>query len=85
MAVYQIPYSFGQVYIGETIRRLETRLKEHKSACSKGQLEKSAVAEPRRMEAGPSHLVKRDLSAGPRQEEGRTPPEGSAAHSDGSH
>ena len=42
IVVYQIPCSCGQV---ETIRRLETRLKEHKDACSKGQTEKSAVVE----------------------------------------
>ena len=43
--VYQIPYSCGQVYIGETIRQLETRMKEHQDACERGTLEKSAVAE----------------------------------------
>ena len=32
MVVYQIPCSCGKVYIGKTIRRLETRLKEHKEA-----------------------------------------------------
>ena len=31
-------------YIGETRRRLETRLREHQEACQKGTLEKSAVA-----------------------------------------
>ena len=31
-------------YIGETRRRLETRLREHQEACWKGTLEKSAVA-----------------------------------------
>ena len=34
-----------QVYIGETKRRLETRLKEHRDACERGMMEKSAVAE----------------------------------------
>ena len=43
--VYQIPCSCGQVYIGETIRRLETRMREHQDACERGTLEKSAVAE----------------------------------------
>ena len=43
--VYRIPCSCGKVYLGETRRRLETRLKEHKDACKKGQLEKSAIAE----------------------------------------
>ena len=43
--VYQIPCSCGQVYVGETIRRLETRMKEHQDACEKGALEKSAIAE----------------------------------------
>ena len=45
MVVYQIPCSCGKVYIGKTIRRLETRLKEHKDACCKGATDKSAVAE----------------------------------------
>ena len=43
--VYRIPCSCGQVYIGETKRRLETRLKEHRDACERGMMEKSAVAE----------------------------------------
>ena len=43
--VYRIPCSCGQVYIGETKRRLETRLMEHRDACERGMMEKSAVAE----------------------------------------
>ena len=43
--VYQVPCSCGKVYIGETIRRLETRIKEHKDACRKGETNKSAIAE----------------------------------------
>ena len=43
--VYQIPCQCGKVYAGETQRRLETRIKEHKDACSKGHAEKSAIAE----------------------------------------
>ena len=43
--VYKIPCSCGKVYLGETKRRLETRLKEHKDACRRGELEKSAIAE----------------------------------------
>ena len=43
--VYRIPFSCGQVYIGETKRRLETRLKEHRNACERGMMENSAVAE----------------------------------------
>ena len=43
--VYQIPCSCGMVYIGETKRRLEIRVKEHKDACKKGLMEKSAIAE----------------------------------------
>ena len=43
--VYSIPCSCGQVYIGETKRRLETRLKEYRNACKKGMTEISAVAE----------------------------------------
>ena len=43
--VYRIPCDCGRVYIGETIRRLETRLKEHKEAHRKADTETSAVAE----------------------------------------
>ena len=43
--VYQVPCSCGETYIGETLRRLETRMKEHRDACQKGTLEKSALAE----------------------------------------
>ena len=43
--VYQIPCQCGKVYVGETQRRLETWVKEHKDACSKGHAEKSAIAE----------------------------------------
>ena len=43
--VYRIPCSCGKAYIGETIRRLETRTKEHLDACRKGMTEKSALAE----------------------------------------
>ena len=45
MVIYRVPCSCGLVYIGKTIRRLESRLKEHKDVCSQGQLEKSAIAE----------------------------------------
>ena len=41
----QIPCSCGKRYIGETVRRLETRMKEHQDACQKGTLEKSVLAE----------------------------------------
>ena len=43
--VYRVPCSCGEAYIGETVRRLETRVKEHRDACQKGALEKSALAE----------------------------------------
>ena len=43
--VYQISCDCGRVYIGKTIRRLETRLKEHKEAHRKADTETSAVAE----------------------------------------
>ena len=36
--------SCGNSYIGETRRRLETRLREHQEACRKGTLETSVVA-----------------------------------------
>jgi hypothetical protein len=43
--VYQIPCQCGKVYVGETQRRLETRVKEHRDACTKGDTWKSAIAE----------------------------------------
>ena len=43
--VYEVPCTCGQVYIGETRRRLGTRLKEHRDACRKGLTDKSAVVE----------------------------------------
>ena len=43
--VYRVPCSCGEAYIGETVRRLETRMKEHRDACQKGALDKSALAE----------------------------------------
>ena len=43
--VYCIPCSCGQVYIRETRRRLEMRLKENRDACERGMMVKSAVAE----------------------------------------
>ena len=42
--VYEIPCTCGKV-IGETKRRLGTRLKEHKDACVGGHTHKSAIAE----------------------------------------
>ena len=45
--VYGVSCGRGKVYIGETIRRLETRItcKEHEDAFKKGTTEKSAIAE----------------------------------------
>ena len=43
--VYEVPCTCGKVYIGETKRRLGTRLQEHKDACAKCLTNKSAIAE----------------------------------------
>ena len=43
--VYRIPCSCVRFYISETIRRPETKPKEHEDACKKGMKENSAVAE----------------------------------------
>ena len=43
--VYEIPCQYGKVYVGETQRRLEMRVKEHRDACNKGDTWKSAIAE----------------------------------------
>ena len=40
-----IPCQCGKVYVGETQRRLGTRVKEHRDACMKGDTWKSAIAE----------------------------------------
>ena len=41
--VYCIPCNCAQVYIREARWRLETRLKQHRDACNKGMMEKSAI------------------------------------------
>ena len=41
--VYRIPCSCAQVYIRETKRRLETRLKEHRDACERGMMGRSQL------------------------------------------
>ncbi len=43
--MYSIPCSCGKVYIGETTRRLEQRVKEHQDACNRGDGKVSAIAE----------------------------------------
>ena len=80
--VYRIPRSCGQVYIGETKRRLETRLKEHRDACKRGMIEKSAVAEHVWENHHPIDWEEtRGHSAGPRQWTGNVA-EGGTAHPD---
>ena len=51
--VYEVPCTCGKVYIGETKRRLEIRIKEHKDACMKCLMDKSAIAEHARMNDHP--------------------------------
>ena len=43
--IYKVPCFCGKANIGETARRLETRLKKHKDACRKQPTDKSAIAE----------------------------------------
>ena len=43
--IYQISCQCGKVYVGETQRRLGTRVKEHRDACMKGDTWKSAITE----------------------------------------
>ena len=42
--VYEVPCTCSKVYIGKTKQRLGTRLKEHKDACIKCLMDKSAIA-----------------------------------------
>ena len=42
--VYEVPCTCGKVYIGETKRRLGTRLKEHKDTCANSLTDRSAIA-----------------------------------------
>jgi len=42
---YEVPCNCSKVYIGKTIRTLETRIKEHKKACCEADYSKSAIAE----------------------------------------
>lgn len=43
--VYSVPFSDGNMYIGETSRPLETRIKEHKEAVRRLDTQKSAIAQ----------------------------------------
>lgn len=43
--LYHVPFSCGKLYIGDTIRRLETNIKEHGDVCKKETMEKSAIIE----------------------------------------
>ena len=42
--VYEVPCTCGKMYIGQTKRRLETRIEEHKNACMKCLTDKSVIA-----------------------------------------
>lgn len=43
--VYSIPYECGQVYIGETVQSIETRMKEHHRHVRLGDVDRLVVAE----------------------------------------
>ena len=49
------------IYIGETIRRFGSRVKEHKDACVRCEIDKSALAEHARNEGHPVALDKSTL------------------------
>ena len=56
--VYEVPCTCAKVYIGETKRRIEARLKKHKEAYISGQTDKSAVAEHAlALDGRPSHQL----------------------------
>ena len=78
--VYRIPCSCGQVYIGETKRRLETRLKEHRDACEEGN-DGEVSCSGTCVGESPSDRLGGDHSTGPRQRTGIVA-EGGTAHPD---
>ena len=43
--VYRIPCKCGQSYVGETLRPLETRIKEHQNHTRKGETSRSGAAD----------------------------------------
>ena len=45
IVVYQIPCTCGKIYIGETKRRRNMKIKEHHNTCGKGLTSRSAIAE----------------------------------------
>ena len=65
--VYKIPCSCGSFYIGETVRRLGTRVKEHREACIHGNTKKSAVSEHAWTYQHPHHV---DQGWGPGHRQG---------------
>ena len=79
--VYRIPCNCGQVYIGETRCRLEMRLKEHRDACERGMIEKSAAVEHAWENESPLDPPGGDHSAGQRQKTGAVG-EGGSTHPD---
>ena len=54
--LYKILRSCKKVYIGETKRRLETRIKEHQHACGKSLMGRSEISRAR-MEKPPPHQM----------------------------
>ena len=59
--VYEVPCTCRKVYIGETQRRLGTRIKEHKDACVKNLTDKSAIAEHARTNDHPINWTERKI------------------------
>ena len=73
--VYHIPCSCGQVYIGETKQRLETR-----DTCERGMMERLAVAE--HVWESHHHQLGGDISAGQGWRSRGTTVEGGPSHPD---
>ena len=54
---YQIPCQCGKVYIGEMQRHLETRVKEHRDACNKGDMWQSGTSNTKWTRTEPEYRI----------------------------
>ena len=61
----EVPCSCGKVYIGETKRRLETRIKEHMQGCMHEAFHRQVSHRGAHLDSESSHQLEQGKSAGP--------------------